>query len=232
MLHARTAALVAMILLLMVALGGVAIAQRTTEQAHRVGNEPTEVLSSDLELIRVEDALLTRDQDRLLLEITMGVPTPGTYVYPDEVPTESQAAPEAFTLWAFVFNHPEHCTSGDAPFLCGPDDFSEEAKGGVYGLAGHVPSIDHSGGVFEYDRATGGRMTLTGEIEVGDPQRPDAPPGEVNFPLSNPLGAEVHVAIAPHGQIDPSTLAIELFEPAGNPGCGCWWGAFFLPGAS
>lgn len=229
MLHVRPAALAASTLLLMIAFSGGAVSQSTTEQANSVGNVPTEALAPGTALIRAEDALLTRDDDRLILEISMDVPTPGTYRYPDGMPPESQAAPEAFTLWAFVFNYPENCTSGDAPFLCGPDDFTEGAEGGIYGLAGHVPSIDHSGRAFEYDRSTDGRMTLTGEIRVGDPQRPDSPPGSINFPLANPRGAEVHVAIAPHGQIDPKTLASDLYEPAGSPDCGCWWNAFFLP---
>jgi hypothetical protein len=44
------------------------------------------------------------------------------------------------------------------------------------------------------------------------------------------MEAEVHIAIAPHGQLDPATIATDLFEPAGIPDCGCWWNAFFAAG--
>jgi hypothetical protein len=212
---------------LSVAIPTAVIAQEGVQQADDVGNAPTLQLSPDLELIRVEDALLTRDPDGLTFEISMDVPTPATYVYPDEVPPGRRASPELFTMWSFIFNFPEACTSGSGDELCGPDDFTDAARGGVYGLAGHVTAIDVSGGPFELDRDAGGRMTFHRRIEVGDPERPN--PEEVTYPLENPLGAEVHVAIAPHGQMDPATVVTELFNPAGNPDCGCWWGAAFLP---
>jgi hypothetical protein len=216
---------------LLMAMTGAALAQPTTEQAVEVNNEPTEVLSPGLELLRAEDATLTRTDDGIVIELTMDVPTPGTYTYPDGVPPERQAAPEAFTMWIAIFNYPEECTGGEAPFLCGADDFTAVSKGGMYGGAGHVPSIDHSGGAFEYDRATEGRMKIVGAVDVGDPQLPDSPPDSINFPLENPRGAEVHVAIAPHGQIVPETLSSDLYDPLGGPSCGCWWGAFFLAGS-
>ena len=95
------------------------------------------------------------------------------------------------------------------------------------GVKGHVTAIDHSGAAFELDRDSGGRLTLRGEILAGAPQRRDLPPDALTFPLEDPLGAEVHVAVAPHGQVDPLTIGTEIYEPAGNPGCGCWWLAFF-----
>ena len=171
--------------------------------------------------------MLTRHEDRIEFEIRMDTPDPGTYIYPDTVEPERMAPPEVFTAWAFVFNYPEHCEASDSEDLCGATDFSDEVQGGVYGIAGHVTSIDHEGGSFILDRGTGGEMVLRGEIAVGDRQWPELPPEEITYPLSNPLGAEVHVAIAPHGQVDPATVAEELYSPAGNPGCGCWWVAFF-----
>lgn len=202
------------------------VAQTTSQHPHEIFNSPTESTTGVMQL-QLEDATLTRSEDAIVVEVTMDVPTPGTYVYPEGVPPERQAAPEAFTLWTFVFNYPENCISDEPPLSCGGDDFSESVKAGVYGLGGHVPSIDHSGGAFEFDRATDGRMTLTGEIKVGDPQRTDSPPGSINFPLENPMGAEVHFAVAPHGQIDPGTMVAELYEPVGEPDCGCWWGGLF-----
>ena len=206
------------------------VAAQTTEQAQDVLNKPTEVLSPGLELIKAEDALLTRYEDRLVLEITMDAPTPATYVYPDSVPPERQASPEVFTVWAFVFNHPDACTSGSEGLACGVDDFTEAVKAGAYGVSGHVTAVDHSGGAFELDRGTDGKMVFIGEIKVGDAQRPNSPPDSLNYPLESPMEAEVHVAIAPHGQLDPANIATDLYEPAGNADCGCWWNAFFSAG--
>jgi hypothetical protein len=201
-----------------------AAAQPVEQQASGVDNQPTAPFDADLQLLRPEDARVTRYEDRVEFEVTMTTPTPGTYVYPDSVPAERYASPEAFTLWAFVFNHPEACAT---PNECGPGDFTEAVQGGLYGVAGHLTAVDHSGGAFELDRDGGGRMTLRGEVKVGDPSR--TLPSSPTFPLQNPLGAELHVAVAPHGQADPAAIASELYEPAGNPACGCWWLAFFPP---
>lgn len=224
--QARAAATLALAAALL--MPAVAFGQAEPELPTGVENEPLEQLGHEPTLF-AENARLTRHEDHLEFEITMNTPAPGSYNYPEEVENERKVPPEVFTAWAFVFNNPELC---DGSELCGVDDFSPEVKAGVYGVAGHVSSIDHEGGSFILDRGTGGQMVLRGEIAVGDPQWPDLPPGEITYPLSNPLGAEVHLAIAPHGQVDPATVANELYAPAGRPGCGCWWLAFFAPDAS
>ena len=38
---------------------------------------------------------------------------------------------------------------------------------------------------------------------------------------------EVHVALAPHGALEPSGLPEEFSTPAGSPFCNCWWVAVF-----
>jgi hypothetical protein len=201
-------------------------AQPPAEQADLVENQPVEFLGN-APTLRLEDSSITRYEDRLVFEIRMDTPEPGSYVYPQEVPGARQAAPEVFTAWAFVFNHPEHCLGTDDWEFCGPGDFSEAVKAGVYGVAGHVSSVDHEGGAFILDRGTDGQVVLRGEIALGDEPWPDLPPGATTFPLENPTGAEVHLAIAPHGQVDPATVATELYAPVGNPGCGCWWVSYF-----
>jgi hypothetical protein len=206
---------------------GVVVAQPEPQLPYEISNQPTEGLSPGLVYLRLEDASLTRYPDRIVVDLSMDTPVPGTYVYPSTVPPERQASPEAFTLWVFIFNAPEACTRVELTEACGPDDFSEKARGGAYGVAGHVTSLDHSGGAFELDRDAGGRMTLHGEVKVGQQQRPPVAEGSTTYPLENPMGAEVHLAVAPHGQVDPATIASELYEPAGDPTCGCWWLAFF-----
>ncbi len=208
------------------------VAQPASEIAFDVENAPTDHVGSAEPLLRPEHARLTRYGDRIAVEISMPTPVPGTYVYPADVPPTRRASPEAFTLWAFVFNRPEACVGSTEPPRCGPEDFSQAARAGIYGVAGHVTSVDHSGGAFELDRASGGQIVLKGEIAIGDPQRMDMPPGVPTYPLEDPLAAEVHLAIAPHGQVEPATIATELYEPAGDPACGCWWVAFFVPGGA
>lgn len=217
-------------LLLGVVLTSGATAQAEPQHPFEVSNAPTDAFPSG-DLLRPENATLTRHEDRVEIEIRLDTPVPGSYEYPESVPPERRAAPELFTAWVFVFNRPEHCVGSTEAPRCGPDDFSEAVRGGVYNVGAHVTSIDHSGGTFELDRGTDGQAILRGEIMVGDPPRPNSPPGDqhVRSALENPLGAEIHVAIAPHGQVDAATLGTEAYEPAGNPGCGCWWVSMFVP---
>jgi hypothetical protein len=207
---------------------GSAMAQPTPEAAVGVDNEPIEMLGGEPTL-RAEEATVTRYEDRLVFDVRMDTPAPGSYRYPDEVPALRQASPEIFTGWAFVFNEPENCVGAKDGESCGPDDFSEDVRAAVYGIAGHLTAIDHEGGPFILDRDAGGQIVLRGEIKVGQAPHPGLPPGETTFPLDDPLGAEIHFAIAPHGQLDPSTVTSELYQPAGNPGCGCWWVSVFSP---
>jgi hypothetical protein len=129
---------------------------------------------------------------------------PGEYLYPDGT---GSGHPEVFTLWMFVFDYPEHC---DGP--CGPDDMTNPAvEFGVYNPAGHGTA--------------GSSLTLAGRAGVGDTA--GAPPGIVPHDLSNPAGAEVHLAVSSHGQLDPATLPGEFRRPTGSGACGCWWVAIF-----
>lgn len=159
-------------------------------------------------------AHLTRQTNGISIRVSVPVPQPNTYTYPPEgVPTPS-ASPEVFTGWAFVFNHPENCAAG--PGNCsGPDLFNPAVGAGVYNFAGHPTGA-------------GGNLVLTGHIQVGQPA--GGPPGSTKAPLSNPEEAEVHVAIAPHGLIDPSNMPFQARSPVGSPTCDCWWvSLFFAP---
>lgn len=151
-----------------------------------------------------DGARLVRQPNGLAVSIKMPTPAAGTYVYPEGT---EPGHPEVFTLWAFVFNHPDQCSGP-----CGPDDLTDPEVGfGVYNAAGHAVS--------------GSTLELSGRFGVGDPAM--APPGITPFPLSNPAGAEVHVAVTSHGGLDPSTLPGEFHTPTGSPACGCWWVAVF-----
>lgn len=149
-------------------------------------------------------AMLVRQPTGLRLSITMPTPEPGSYVY---APGRMEVGnPEVFTLWAFVFNYPQNCT----PPGCDGDDLGANtaAKGGVYNVAGHPSG--------------GGGLTLSGRLAVG--QSPFAPN---TAPLESPQTAEIHLAVAPHGALDPDRLPDDFRLPTGSPACGCWWVAIF-----
>lgn len=161
--------------------------------------------------VYAEDGVsVIRQPDGLQVKASMPTPKPGAYVY---APGTVAGAPEVFTLWAFVFNYPNLCT----PPGCGGDDLglAAAAKGGAYNVGGHA-------------NGTGGNLTIAGHIKVGDPAGAP-PPIVVGAPLESPSTAEIHVAVAPHGAMDPSTLPEEFSLPAGSPFCGCWWVAILIP---
>ena len=143
-------------------------------------------------------AMLVRQPDGLRASISMPRPEPGTYNYPAG---KTAGHPEVFTLWAFVFNYPDLCTNP-----CNGDDIgpSRAAKGGVYNVGGHASS--------------GNYLTIAGRIGIAE-----APFG--GAPLEAPATAEVHLAVAPHGDLDPTTLPTEFRTPTGP--MSFWWIAVF-----
>jgi hypothetical protein len=168
-------------------------------------------------MLAVDGARLVRSEDGLRVSATVPTPVAGSYEYPsgDMVPGWSTAhpdvqvggpgEPEVFTMWAVVFNYPDECTDAS----CGADDFHPDAaaKGGVYQADGRV--------------AKGDVMELVGSVRIG--QLPFT-----GSPLENTLGAEVHLAIAPHGKALPAPDNWrQLNGPLGNPTL--WWAATFAP---
>ncbi len=155
-------------------------------------------------VLAADGARLVRQPNGVHVSLTMPTPAPGSYLYP--VGT-TPGSPEVFTLWMFVFNNPENCTGP-----CGPDDMTNpDVKFGVYNPAGHVNS--------------GASLNLSGRVGRGDPA--GAPPGIDPYPLSNPEGAAIHLAVTSHGELDPATLPDEFHVPTGSGTCGCWWTAAF-----
>ena len=162
-------------------------------------------------------AQLVRSDDGMRIRAVVPTPIPGSYEYPTGDMIVDGAAPhpdvlpggadtaEVFTMWAFVFNYPDLCTD-DA---CDVDDLDVDApaKGGVYQTDGRI--------------ANGDELELGGSIRLG--QMPST-----GSSLENPMGAEIHVAIAPHGRaLSGADLQRQLNGPLGNPAV--WWAATFLP---
>lgn len=167
------------------------------------------------EPIAVDGAHIVRSTDGIQIRAVVSTPQPGTYEYPKGDDLAGWAAPhpevhpgdadraEVFTLWAVVFNHPEMCTDES----CDVDDLAPDAaaRGGVYQADGRIADTDE--------------LQLSGSVRIG--QVPLT--GSL---LDNPFGAEVHLAIAPHGKaLTGEDLQRQLNGPLGNPTL--WWAAPF-----
>lgn len=212
--------------------GAIAAQDDKAQMADRVNNNPT-AETTGAELLTAENARLTRTEDGISISMKLITPEAGSYKYPDTIPAERQSQPEVFTGWVFIFNNPEQCTSfPGTEFPCGGDDFNDQVKAGAYNFSGITNSLGQlSEGEVLLNPTTDGMVMLHGDIEVGKQQRPPIGEGTTSHPLENPMGAEVHVAIAPHGQFDAATMPDELYSPVGTPACDCWWVATFAPNA-
>ena len=133
----------------------------------------------------------------------MATPAPGSYTYPVG-PTGSGVAghPEVYSFWVFVFFNPEAC--GSDP--CGPMDLINDPDviAGAFNAGGHV---------------TGGQnLTLAGSVNrsratFGGPNAETIGTAlDMGYDLAS---ADIHLAVAPHGALDPALLP-ELDLDAGR----------------
>lgn len=161
------------------------------------------------QVVAEDGATLQRSDSGLSAKLSMPTPEPGTYLYPpaQTVPFPFPAAvpgsPEAYSLWVFVFNYPALCS-----LPCDANDLgaTTPARGGAFNAAGHI---------------VGGRnLSLDGHVSTNtEPFR-----GSI---LLEPRTAEVHLAVAPHGKLDPELLPDQITKPIGSPPF--WWIAIFNP---
>lgn len=180
-----------------------------TETADVFGQGP------DGDIVAEDGATLRRTPNGISVKLQMPTPEPGTYTYPSGPEggawTDEEGPPEAFTLWAFVFNNPEECehADGEAPegIECGSGDLGERAGGGAFFVAGHLFG--------------GPNLTLSGHISKNTEVFQD-----MGVQLEKPKEAEVHLAVAPHGALD-SDLLPEQIQTATGPGPDIWWLALF-----
>lgn len=133
-------------------------------------------------------ATIKRTAKGISMNVSMPTPDSGEYQYPESGVYAGAGHPEAFSLWAFVFNDP-----------------ASEDWDGAFFVAGHVVG--------------GSTLNLSGRVSTNS--EPFA--GE---PLDNPEGAEVHLAVAPHGALDPELMPEQIKTPTG-PGPTIWWLALF-----
>ncbi|TDG11270.1 hypothetical protein E2F43_18925 [Seongchinamella unica] len=150
-------------------------------------------------------ATLIRTKNGITASLTMPTPVSGSYNYPAGnafQPLVFAGHPEAFTGWMFVFNNPEGCTDP-----CNGDDLGDTpARGGAFNFAGHAVG--------------GSTLNLTGHVsKMSEPF--------AGASIDNPFGAEVHLAVAPHGGLQPDLLPTQITFPIGTSAE--WWLAIFLP---
>lgn len=159
-----------------------------------------------------DGAKILRTADGVSASVSMPTPVPGSYAYPVG-PTASGVPghPEAFSLWVFVFFNPEACV-GDCD--AGDLQTNPDVVAGAFNASGHLVS--------------GPNLTLTGHVNPGTPT--------FGGPLAETLGealglgfdladAEIHVAVAPHGALDPELLPAQIKTPVGDPSF--WWIALY-----
>lgn len=160
-------------------------------------------------VIAMEGAQIVRKKNQLRINVRVPTPEPGSYSYPPGNPWNNaaiQGSPEAFSLWAFVFNDPSLCMGGGPGICTGADARNGTPGAGAFNVAGHLVS--------------GGVLQLSGNVTFNS-----APFG--GAPLTDPLTAEVHLAIAPHGALQPETMPNQIQTPIGGPEY--WWIAAFPP---
>ncbi len=168
-------------------------------------------------LVAVDGAAILRSPHTLKAKLAMPTPEPGSYRYP-QGPTASgePGFPETFSLWAFVFFNPEACVGPcDGADLVGNPD----VVAGAFNAGGHVVG--------------GPNLILAGSVNHASPSFPlglehrTETLGEA-FALGYDLeGAEIHLAVAPHGGLDPELLPESISTPVGT--AADWWIALFSP---
>ena len=160
-------------------------------------------------------AALLRTPNGVAASLTMSTPEPGSYTYPTG-PTGSGIAghPEAFSLWVFIFYNPEECAGP----VCGPGDLMNDPDviAGAHNAGGHLeggPNLRLAGFVNKGSFTFGGpnAETLGQALSMG-------------YDLAD---AEIHLAVAPHGALDPALLPGSISTPVGTPAS--WWLAIVPP---
>jgi hypothetical protein len=169
-------------------------------------------------VIEGASATLLRTPNGISGFVSMDTPVSGGYCYPPMTIAGDASAgpavpghPEAFTLWIIYFNEPQNCASGDGDDCDVPDVLGENcanAQAGAMKLSGHIKG--------------GGKLNLSGHLSAGD-----GPLGALGCaPLYNVNGAEVHLAVAPHGMPISSAMPTQIQVPPGG-GPGYWYPAIF-----
>jgi len=181
-------------------LAAAAHAQTTSESADVVGQ------GLGGAVVAADGASLRRSDNGLTVSLRMPTPSPGSYMYPGPSMFQPEGAypgqPEAYSFWVFVFNTPQDCAESACTIA---EFFAGVGTGGAFNAGGHIvggPNLQLSG-----------HLTLNSTPFLGSP-------------ILNPTTAEVHLAVAPHGALQPAVLPEQITTPIGTPAH--WWLALFL----
>jgi hypothetical protein len=161
-------------------------------------------------VVAADGATLQRSDTGISVKLAMPTPAPGTYLYPPANAFQPVAPfvghPEAFSLWVFVFNYPALCS---AP--CDSNDLGVDkpAMGGAFNGAGHI--------------AGGPHLNFSGRVSKNTAPLAGTP--FVSSMLLEPRTAEVHLAVAPHGGLQPHLMPDQITKPVGATMH--WWLAIF-----
>jgi len=154
-------------------------------------------------------AAVLRTPNGVAAGLTMSTPEPGSYTYPTGATGSGMAGhPEAFSLWVFIFYNPEECAGP----ICAPGDLMNDLDviAGAYNAGGHLeggPNLKLEGFVNKDSFTFGGPNAekLGQALSMG-------------YDLAD---AEIHLAVAPHGALDPALLPGSISTPVGMPAF--WW---------
>lgn len=192
-------------LLLAAAIACLAMGLQTPARA--AGMDTVDVVGQGMAgpVVADDGATLIRTSNGVTASLKMPTPLPGSYTYPDGngfQPMVFVGHPEVFTGWIFIFNNPAECSDP-----CDLNDLGDTlARGGAYNFAGHIVG--------------GSTLNFAGHISVGEETF-------LGAALDNPQGAEIHLAVAPHGMLQPDLLPTQITTPIGGPPH--WWLAIFVP---
>jgi hypothetical protein len=161
--------------------------------AHKGEQESDIYLFSD-ETVDIGDTVLVRSPKRLSVKIEATGLTPR----------------HAITVWWVIFNEPENCLT---PYQCGLfDTFGEAFGGNAENVKVSVPYT--TGGIVN----SKGEFTKVASQQVGPAdESANTFLGDVDFGLTNPMGAEVHLVVRDHGPLIPGLV----HEQIGTFGGGC-----------
>lgn len=181
---------------------------------------------ADGSVVATDGAKIHRTAKGVTASVSMPAPVPGEYDVP-EGPTSSgvEGSPAAFSLWVFIFFNPDACDGS----CNGPDLAGEDVVAAGYNAGGHLVAGSHltiSGKVNAQNQAFGppGVPVCTG-ADAGESVCVETV-GQALALGYTIADAEIHLAVAPHGKLDPSLLPAQITTPAGNA-ADHWWTALF-----
>jgi hypothetical protein len=208
---------------LLLALSGVAVAGRW-ERANVMSPDITAagVVDGVRQLVAANGAGILRTPSGVTASLSMPTPEPGSYAYPGgpgTTGTTEVGPPEAYSLWVFIFFNPEACTGPcDGADLFASNDMANRVFAGAFNGGGHI--------------VRGPMLNLAGHVDTGSPLfgGPNAESIQTALDAGFDLaGAEIHLAVAPHGALTPELLPASISTPVGT--APFWWVALFGPAA-